>query len=106
MKGPDRSGRDPRVPEETSREVAISDERRLSRRAGVGKQRVLGLKEALRRCPPRVMRPDELVRGENAAAEEERREEDQVEDEERRDAEAPGLTFVQRGGGKTIASGR
>jgi len=52
------------------------------------------------------MRPDELVRGENAAAEEERREKDQVEDEERRDAEASGLTFVQRGGGKTIASGR
>jgi hypothetical protein len=51
------------------------------------------------------MRPDELVRGENAAAEEERREEDEVENEERRDAEASG-PVVQRDGGETIASSR
>jgi hypothetical protein len=106
MKRTDRARRDPRVPQEASREVTISDERRLTRRAGIGKERVLDLEEALGSSPPRVMRANELVRGENAAAKEERREKDQVENEERRDAVASGLAVVQRGGGKTIASGR
>jgi hypothetical protein len=106
MEGSDRSRRDPRVPEEAAREVAIADEGRLSRRGGIGEEGVFGLEQALLRSPPRVMGADELVRGQNAAAKQQRREEDEVENEEGRDAEASGLCGVQRDGGETIASSR
>ena len=88
MKGPDRPGRDPRVPEEPAREVAVADEGRLSRGGGVGEERILGLEQPLLRPAPRVVRADEFVGGQNSAANEERREEDEVENEEGRDAEA------------------
>jgi hypothetical protein len=106
MERSDRSRRNPRVPEKTAREIAISDERRLSRRRGIGEERVFGLKQSLLRSPPRVVGADELVRRENPPPEEKRREEDEVEDEEGRDAEASGLRGVQRDGGETIASSR
>src|SRR5438477_10619297 len=81
MEGTDRAGAHPRIPEEAGGELRIPNERRLAGSRGIGEEAVLRLEHSAAGAAPRVVRADEIVRGEDAADREQGSEEDEIEDE-------------------------